>query len=90
MGRRRWRRERSKLFDRAQADSIGFAEGAIDCAGLRHAHLGPADQRRYVGRISVAIAYKAARARRLVDSRLEDPAAPGGITETLFNDRSDP
>jgi len=69
------RRERSELFDRAQADSVGFAEGAIDGPGLGDAHLGPADQRRDVRRIGVAIPDETARARSLVNDRFEDPAS---------------
>jgi hypothetical protein len=91
LGIRRWRRRRkgSKLFDRAQADTISLAEGAIDSACLSHTHLCTADERRDVRGIGIAVSHKPARARRLVDSRLEDPAAPGGITKTLFNDRFD-
>ena len=35
----------AKLFDRAEADSIGFPESSIDGAGLCYAHLGAADER---------------------------------------------
>ena len=67
--------EASELFDRAQADPISLAESAIDGAGLRHAHLGAADQRRHIRWISVAIANEAARATTLVDGSPEDPTA---------------
>ena len=52
-------RDRPDLLDRADADAIGLAQGAIDCPGFGHAHLGPADQRGNVGRIRVAVADEA-------------------------------
>jgi hypothetical protein len=91
LGIRRWRRRRegSELFDRTQADTISLAESAIDGAGFGHAHLGPADKRRDVRRISVTEADESARPRRLVDSRLEDPASGSRIREVFFDCRLD-
>jgi hypothetical protein len=40
--------EGPELFDAADADSVGFAEGSIDGSSLGHTHLGASDERRCV------------------------------------------
>jgi hypothetical protein len=69
----------AEFLDRAEADAVGFAEGAVNGPGLGDSHFGAVDQRRNVGGVGVAVADEPARARRLVYSRLEDPAARGWI-----------
>lgn len=55
------RSEGSQFFDRAEADAVSLAQGAVDSPGFRHAHLGTADQGRDVRGVSVAVADEAAR-----------------------------
>jgi len=64
----------SDLLDRADADAVGLAEGAIDCPGLGHPHFGPANERGDVERVSVAVADKAGGAFGREDRCLEDEA----------------
>ena len=79
--RRRRTRRPPEFFDRAEADAIGLAEGAVDGAGLGDAHFGSVDQGRDVGRISIAISDEALRSRSCVDRRLENPTAYYWITK---------
>jgi hypothetical protein len=81
LGMRRWRRRRegSKLFDRAQADTISFPESAIDGAGFGNSHLSPTDKRRHVRRINVAVADKSLRTSSFVYRRLEYPSDGLGV-----------
>jgi hypothetical protein len=80
---RAWRA--TEFFNRAEANAVGLAEGAVDGAGFGDAHLGAVDQGGDVGGISVAVADEAARAGTLIDGRLEDPSASGRITEAVLN-----
>jgi DNA-binding transcriptional ArsR family regulator len=47
-------REPTQFLDRAQADAIGFAKGAVNCPCLGHTHFGAADQRRDVRWVGIA------------------------------------
>jgi hypothetical protein len=80
---RRDRRVRSrsaaKFLDRAKADAVGLAKGAIDGASFGDAHFGAVDQGRDVGGIGVSVAYEAARARGFVDGCSEHPTTGGGV-----------
>src|SRR5208282_804989 len=71
-------RNGSDFLDRAEADTISLAQGAVDGSCLGHAHLGPANKRRDIGRIGVAVADEVLRF-RFVDGCFEDPAALFGI-----------
>ena len=64
--------KRPDLLDRADADAVGLAQGAVDRPGFGHAHLGAVDQGRHVGWIGIAVTHKA---RRLgfVNRSSEDP-----------------
>ena len=53
-------RRPTEFLDRAEADAVGLAEGAVDGAGFGDAHLGAVDQGRDVGGIGVAVADEAA------------------------------
>jgi hypothetical protein len=65
---------RGKLFERAEANAVGLAQGAIDGAGFGHAHLGIIEnQKRGIAGMSVAVANKAAAPRRFEDCRVEHP-----------------
>ena len=77
-------RRPTEFLDRAEADAVGLAEGAVDGAGLGDAHLGAVDQGRDVGGIGVAVADEAFRTARFVNGRLEDPAAKGRITIVTY------
>ena len=50
----------AEFLDRAEADAVGFAEGAVDGAGFGDAHLGAVDQGGDVGWIGIAVADEAA------------------------------
>jgi hypothetical protein len=73
--------EGTDLLDRADADTVGRAEGAIDCPGLGHAHLGSANERGDVGWICVAVANEAFARFGFVDRGLKCPALSRGVTE---------
>jgi hypothetical protein len=47
--------EGTDLLDRADADAVGLAEGAVDGTGFGHAHLGAVNEWRDIGGIRVAI-----------------------------------
>ena len=65
---------RRKLFEGAQGNAVGLAQGAIDGAGFGHAHLGVVeDQRRDIARMSIAVADEATALGRFIDRGLEDP-----------------
>jgi hypothetical protein len=65
---------RRELFERAQANAVGLAQGAIDGAGFGHAHLGIVEnQRRDIAGMSVAVADEAATLGRFIDRGLEYP-----------------
>src|SRR5713101_7131945 len=66
-------RERTELFEAAQANAVRFAESAIDGSCFGDAHLGAANQRRNIGGISISIANEAFRPRRLIHRGSEDP-----------------
>jgi hypothetical protein len=52
---------RRELFERAQANAVRLAQGAIDGAGFGHAHLGIVEnQRRDIAGMSVGVPHKAA------------------------------
>jgi len=74
----------TEFLDRAQADTIGLAEGAVDGARLRNAHLGAVNKGRHVSRIGVAVAYEAVGFARFVDCRFEDPAAKTRVGESFL------
>jgi hypothetical protein len=78
----------AELFDRAQTDAVGLAQGAIDGSSLGDAHLGTADQGRDVRGIGVSIADEAFRVRTLVDSCFKHPAASRWIRQCLLDCRS--
>ena len=64
--------DRSDLLDRADADAVGFAQGAVDGPSLGHAHFGAMDQKGNIGRIGIAVADEAGGFLRRVDRCLED------------------
>jgi hypothetical protein len=67
---------RRELFERAEANTVSLAQGAIDGAGFGHAHLGIVEnQRRDIAGMSVAVADEATASRRFEDNRLEHPEA---------------
>ena len=67
-------RPRGKLFDRAEGNAVGLAQGAIDGAGFGHAHLGMVEnQWRDIARMSVAVAHEATALGRFIDRGLKDP-----------------
>jgi hypothetical protein len=52
---------RRELFERAQANAVGLAQGAIDGPGFGHAHFGVVeDQGRNIAGMGVAKAHEAA------------------------------
>jgi len=73
---------RRELFERAQANAVGLAQGAIDGAGFGHAHLGIVEnQRRDIAGMSVAVADEAATLGRFIDRGFEHPKVLLGATQ---------
>lgn len=65
---------RGKLFDRAEGNAVGLAQGSIDGAGFGHTHLGMVEnQGRDISGMSVAVTHEAAALGRFVDRGLKDP-----------------
>jgi hypothetical protein len=65
---------RRKLFERAEGNAIGLAQGAIDGAGFGHAHLGIVEnQRRDIAGMSVAVADEATALGGLEYGSFKDP-----------------
>ena len=85
LGRKLLSRNRScpDLLDRADADAVGLAEGAIDRSSFGYAHLGTADERGDVGRIGVTVADKAGGALRGIGRCLEDETIRRRITQRI-------
>ena len=76
--------EGPEFFDRAQADAVSLAKGAIDGPSFGHAHLGAANQRRDVRRIGVAVPDEAAGAAGFVNGCSEDPPARRWVRESFY------
>src|SRR6266436_4299829 len=67
-------REGPQFLDRAEADPVCLAQGAVDGSRLSDAHLSAMDQRGHIGGVGVPVANEASRTRGLVYSCLEDPS----------------
>ena len=63
------------LLDRADADAVGLAEGAIYRPGFCDPHFGAVDERRDVGRIGISITNEPATTSRFVNSSSERVSA---------------
>jgi len=70
-----WRRfgEGTDFLDGADADSVGFAQGAVDRASFGDTHFGTLDNEGHIGGICVTVADEAATSFRLVDRSFERP-----------------
>ena len=68
-----WLGKGTDLFDRADADSIRFAQGAIDRPCFGHPHLGAVNKEGNIRRIGVAVSNEAFASLGLVDRGLERP-----------------
>jgi hypothetical protein len=63
-----------QLFEGAEGDAVGLAQGAVDGAGFGHAHLGVVeDEGGDIAGMGIAKAHKPAAIGRLVDGGFEDP-----------------
>jgi hypothetical protein len=63
-----------ELFERAEGNAIGLAQGTVDSAGFSHAHLGVVeDQGRNVSWMGVTVADEATAFRKLENRCLKDP-----------------
>jgi hypothetical protein len=71
------------FLDRAETDSVGLAQGAIDGSRFGYAHLCPADERGNIGGIGVTISNETTAGPRLVDCGPEGPTRLVGITKFL-------
>lgn len=70
--------DRPDFFDRADADSIGFPQRAIDGSGFGHAHFGAVYERGNIRRIRVAVAHEIL-GFRFENGCFEDPKAFSGV-----------
>ena len=82
-------RRPTEFLDRAEADAVGLAEGAVDGARFCDPHLRAVDRGRYVGGVGVAVSDEAARARTLIHGRLKDPSGDARIAESFLKDCTD-
>ncbi len=65
---------RRKFFERAEGNTIGLAQGAINCSGFGHAHFGMIeDKRGDVAGMGVTVADEATAFRKLENRCLKDP-----------------
>ena len=78
-----------KLLNRAEADPVGLAQGAIDRPCLSDAHLSSVDQGRDIGRIRVAVADESLGGNAFEDSGLENPTSGNDVRKTLLQRRLD-
>src|SRR3989442_677730 len=69
----RWLRERTELLDRADADTICLAQGAIHSSGFRNSEFSPLHEGRDVRRIGIAITYEPPAGSCLINSGFESP-----------------
>src|SRR5713101_5087468 len=83
-------RERTELFDTAQAYAVGFAQSTVNGSRLGNSHFGTANQGRNVRRIGIAVTYETVLAAGLVDCCLEHPSFDPYITKLPFDSSSDP
>src|SRR5262249_9228282 len=74
-------RERAQLFDRAKADPISLAQGAIDGASFGNTQLRAPDRGRNVRGIGISIANETLGIAVFIDDSFEDPATRGEIGE---------
>src|SRR5260370_21091321 len=72
---------RAQLLDRAEADPVRLAQGAVDGPRLGDAHLSPVDHEGNIGGISVTVTDETFRTGGLVDRCFEDPATSNRVTE---------
>jgi len=71
-----------ELFDRAEGNAVGLAQGTIDGAGFGHAHLGVVeDQGRNIPGMGVAKAHEATALGRFIDGGFEHPEILFGTAE---------
>jgi hypothetical protein len=74
-------RERSQLFDTAEADSVSFSKSAVDGSSFGDSHFGAADKGRDIEGIGIPVTDETLRSRFPIDGRFENPAARIGITK---------
>jgi hypothetical protein len=79
---------RRKLFERAEGNAIGLAQGTVDGAGFGHAHFGMVEnQGRNVTGMGVTVPNKATAFRKLENRCLKDPKIL--LRSTKVEDRLD-
>jgi hypothetical protein len=59
------------LFDRADSDTIGFAQSTIDGAGFRDTHFSALHEERDIGRVGVAVPNESLARSRLINNGFE-------------------
>ena len=62
------------FFNRADANAVGLAQGAVDGPRFGYTHFGAMDEERDVGRIGIAIANKTLAIAGLADCRFKHPS----------------
>src|ERR1039458_2696561 len=84
-----WIRKRYDLLERADADSVGLAEGSVDCSAFRNPHLGPTDEGGDVGGVGIPIADEALTGSGPENCRFECPTIHSWIAECPHGQDSD-
>jgi hypothetical protein len=83
-------RQPSELFDRAEADAIGFPQCAVNGTSFGDTHLGTTDEWRDVRRIGIPVAHKTSGRPRFVDYGSKNPAVSNRIRLSLLQNRPNP
>src|SRR5277367_966339 len=82
-------RERSELFDTAEADAVSFSEGPVNGSRFGNTHFGAPHHGRNVRRIGIAVADEALGEAALIDDGFEDPPTDRQIGELILYHRLD-
>src|SRR5208282_1215628 len=74
----------AKFVDRAEANSVCFAEGAVDSSGFSNSQFRPSDQRGDIRRLGLAITHESSRPTRFVNRGPKNPPVSDRIRLSLL------
>src|SRR5262249_42340517 len=84
----RKRHQRTNFLDRADADPISFAQGAIDGSRLSDAQLRPMHELRYVGRVGISVPSESFTLGGLINRSAKYVTTLRGITKFFSGNRA--